>query len=111
MERGEGWYRSERLLRRGRFEVRFSTGAERGHAARGSLEEFLVERYRLYSRAAGPALWSGPVSHEPWPLFQATVQEFSEDLSISAGLRTLGRPWSCQWSPGVSVAFEHFRPA
>jgi len=111
MERGEGWYRSERLLRRGRFEVRFSTGAERGRAAPGSLEEFLVERYRLYSRAAGPALWCGVVRHEPWLLFDATVAEVNEDLSTAAGVPALGRPHFAAWSPGVSVAFEHFRPA
>ena len=111
MDRGEGWYRSERLLKRGRFEVRFSTGAERGCAAPGSLEEFLVERYRLYSRAAGPALWCGRVRHEPWPLFQATVTEVSEDLSIAAGVPALGRPHFGAWSPGVSVEFEPFRPA
>jgi len=111
MDRGEGWYRSERLLKRGRFEVRFSTGAERGCAAPGSLEEFLVERYRLYSRAAGPALWCGRVRHEPWPLFHATVTEVSEDLSIAAGVPALGRPHFGAWSPGVSVELEPFRPA
>ena len=111
MTRGEGWYRSERVLGRGRFEARWSVGAPIGSAAGGSLEEFLVERYRLYSRAAGPLLWTGPVVHEPWPLFQATVEELSEDLSVAAGLRPLGRPSRCHWSPGVSVAFEHFRPA
>src|SRR3954467_2162191 len=72
MTRGEDWYRSERVLGRGRFEARWSVGSPVGSAARGSLEEFLVERYRLYSRAAGPLLWTGPVVHEPWPLFQAT---------------------------------------
>jgi uncharacterized protein len=111
IERGEGWYRSERRLTRGRFEVRFSIGPERGRAAPGSLEEFLVERYRLYSPAAGPALWCGPVSHEPWPLHEATIAEVSEDLSVAAGVPALGRPHFGAWSPGVSVAFEHFRPA
>ena len=111
MERGEGWYRSERTVGRGRFEVRFSVGAARGSAASGSLEAFLVERYRLYSRALGPVLWHGKVRHEPWPLVGANVSELTEDLSSAARMRPLGRPHSCQWSPGVSVAFEHFRPA
>jgi uncharacterized protein len=111
MERGEGWYRSERRLARGRFEVRFSTGPQRGRAAPGSLEEFLVERYCFYSRAAGPALWFGPVHHEPWPLCDATIGEVTEDLSVSAGVPALGRPHFGAWSPGVSVEFEHFRPA
>jgi uncharacterized protein YqjF (DUF2071 family) len=111
IERGEGWYRSERRMRRARFETRFSTGAELGRAAPGSLEEFLVERYQLYSRAIGSALWRGPVRHEPWPLFAANVLELSEDLSAARGLPPLGPPHSCQWTPGVSVAFEHFRLA
>lgn len=111
MQRGEGWYRSERMLSRGNFEARFSTGAEMGRAQPGSLEEFLVERYQLYSVALGPALWRGPVRHPPWPLFAATVSELREDLSAAAGIPSLGRPEACQWSPGVSVAFEHFRPA
>jgi uncharacterized protein len=111
MERGDGWYRSERTFGRGRFEARFSVGAARGRAAPGSVEEFLVERYRLYSRAFGPVLWHGPVRHEPWPLVDATVLDVSEGLSAAAGMRPLGPPHSCQWSPGVSVAFEHFRPA
>jgi uncharacterized protein YqjF (DUF2071 family) len=111
MDRAEGWYRSERVGGGGRFVARFATGAEMGRAAPGSLEEFLVERYRLYSRALGPALWCGPVRHPPWQLFQAEVTDFEETLSSAAGLQPLGRPRSCQWTPGVSVAFEHFRPA
>src|SRR5439155_547236 len=81
-------------------------GPARGRAAPSSLEAFLVERYRLYSRALGPVLWHGPVRHEPWSLADADVAELNEDLSAAAGMRPLGRPHSCQWSPGVSVAFE-----
>jgi uncharacterized protein YqjF (DUF2071 family) len=111
MERAGGWFQSRRSVGRARFEVRFSTGAELGRAAPGSLEQFLVERYQLYSRALGPALWRGPVRHEPWLLFAASVSELHEDLSAAAGLRPLGRPDFCHWSPGVEVAFEHFRLA
>jgi len=111
MERAKGWFQSKRSVGRGRFEVRFSTGAEMGRAAPGTLEEFLVERYQLYSRALGPALWRGPVRHEPWLLSAASVTDLHEDLSASAGLRPLGRPDLCHWSRGVKVAFEHFRLA
>ena len=75
------------------------------------VEQFLVERYQLYSRALGPALWRGPVRHEPWRLFAARVSDLDEDLSAAAGLRPLGQPDFCHWSPGVQVAFEHFRLA
>jgi len=37
--------------------------------------------------------------------------DLHEDLSAAAGLRPLGRPDFCHWSPGVQVAFEHFRLA
>jgi uncharacterized protein YqjF (DUF2071 family) len=110
MDRGEGWYRSERRFSRARFDGRFTTGRELGRAAPGSVESFLVERYQLYSRALGPALWCGPVRHEPWPLFEATA-EVAETLAEAQGLRPFGRPDLCQWSPGVAVEFEHFRPA
>jgi len=31
-------------------------------------------------------------------------------VSLAAGVPALGRPHFGAWSPGVSVAFEHFRP-
>jgi uncharacterized protein YqjF (DUF2071 family) len=108
MERGDGWYRSERSRSGARFEARWSAGAEIGRAAPGSLEHFLVERYRLFSRAAGPLLWRGRVHHEPWLLHRAQLNELREDLSAAAGLPPPGAPALAHWTPGVSVAFEHF---
>jgi uncharacterized protein YqjF (DUF2071 family) len=110
MERGDGWYRSDRSVMHGHFETKFSFEGAEHRAQPGSLEEFLCERYSLYSKAAGPVLWRGPVRHEPWPLVSAQVRELREDLSIAAGLPPLAEPHSAQYSPGVSVAFEHFRP-
>jgi uncharacterized protein YqjF (DUF2071 family) len=110
IDRGEGWYRSDRYGGPGHFEARWSVGRELGRASPGSLEHFLVERYLLYSRAAGPLLWRGPVRHEPWTLHEVDLASVREDLSTTAGLPPLGRPALCQWSPGVAVAFEPFRP-
>lgn len=109
MERGAGWYRSERAGGRARFEARWRVGTELGPPQAGSVEEFLVERYALYSRAAGPLLWRGPVRHAPWRLWSAEVLELREALSAAAGLQPLGAPSLCHWSPGVVVDFEHFR--
>lgn len=111
MDRAEGWYRSERAFPQARFEARFATGAELGPASAGSVEEFLAERYVFYSRAAGPVLWRGPVRHRSWILHRAQVAGMNETLSRAAGLPPLGHPDLCQWSPGVAVEFEHFRPA
>jgi uncharacterized protein YqjF (DUF2071 family) len=109
IERAPDWYRSERVGGRGRFEARWKIGREIGRAQAGSIEEFLVERYALYSPALGPLLWHGPVRHEPWRLFAAEVLEVREGLSAAAGLTPLGAPSLCHWSPGVAVDFEHFR--
>jgi len=111
MVRQEGVYRSERLLGQARFEARFTGGAETGRAAPGSLEEFLVERYQLFSRAAGPALWNVRIQHAPWRLFTLRLSEVREELARAAGMAALGRPDSMQWTPGVSVEFEHPRLA
>jgi uncharacterized protein YqjF (DUF2071 family) len=111
MERGEGWYKSERTLGRADFEARFSVGVEQGTAAKGSLEEFLVERYQLFSTALGPVLWRVPVRHAPWKLFAVEIAQVRESLSAAAGVQPLGRPDFGQWSPGVAVEFEHPRPA
>jgi uncharacterized protein YqjF (DUF2071 family) len=109
MDRGDGWYKSERRGSQARFEIRFSRDDSHVPAAPGSIEEFLVERYAFYSRAAGPLLWRGPVRHEPWLLGSARMDELDESLSTAAGLRPLGRPDLCHWSPGVAVEFERFR--
>ncbi|TMA17901.1 MAG: DUF2071 domain-containing protein [Deltaproteobacteria bacterium] len=110
IECGERWYRSERRLQHAHFEARWTISGPEFHAAPGSIEEFLCERYSLYSPALGPLLWRGPVRHDPWPLMSAQIKELREDLSAAAGLPPLGEPSLAHWSPGVSVAFEHFRP-
>ncbi len=111
IDRGEGWYRSERRYRAANFEARFSVGVGIGVSPPGSLEEFLVERYQLFSVAAGLLLWHGRIHHPPWKLSSATVTALREGLAVAAGMAPLGRPDSCQWSPGVDVEFEHFRLA
>jgi len=110
MDRGPGWYRSERRTGQGNFQARWSEGAELGNAVEGSLEQFLVERYVLYSRAAGPLLFRQRVHHAPWPLRAARLESVREDLSTAAGLSPPGPPALCHFSPGVSVEFEPFFP-
>jgi uncharacterized protein YqjF (DUF2071 family) len=110
MERGDGWYRSDRDFAHGHFEASWTVDGAEFRAAPGSIEEFLCERYALYSTALGPIVWRGPVRHEPWPLVPARINSVREDLSAAAGIPALGEPSLAHWSPGVHVAFEHFRP-
>jgi len=54
-------------------------------AKRGSLEEFLIERYLLYSRR-GDALCRGRVHHHPYQISTARLLDFDESLIAAAGL-------------------------
>lgn len=59
--------------------VHAELGPLRGTAAVGSLDFFLLERYLLYSYRNN-ALFSGRVSHQPYPLREATIGRADETL-------------------------------
>ena len=106
---GAGWYRSQRRHADAAFEARWEATGDERVSAPGSLEEFLVERYALYSRIAGQLLLRGPVRHEKWPLRAARVVEWRETLSRAAGF-AMGPPALAHWTRGVSVDFEPLLP-
>ncbi|HEY2031011.1 MAG TPA: DUF2071 domain-containing protein [Myxococcales bacterium] len=100
-------YVSERVAGQGKFEARWTVSGEPHLAAAGSMEEFLVERYRLYSRAFGRVLWTAKVQHEPWLIQPAEISELHQTLSAAAGFDA-GRPALAHWTPGVAVDFQPF---
>ena len=57
----------------------------------GSLEFFLIERYRLYSSAPN-GLRRGAVFHQPYPLCHAEVLAWDENLLALDGFTPTGRP-------------------
>ena len=71
-------------------------------AEAGSLEEFLVERYLLYSKR-GSQLFCGRVSHEPYRIRRAQVLVLQENLIAAAGIQVLGAPGLAHYSEGVDV--------
>lgn len=73
-------------------------------AAPGSLEEFLCERYLLYSEKNG-ALYRGQVFHEPYPLTSAATTRVEPGLLSALSLHDepWGAPMSTLYSAGVSV--------
>jgi hypothetical protein len=69
----------------------------------GSLEFFLIERYRLYA-AGGGRLWRGAVSHQPYPLCAARVTTWNDHLLSLNGFVSTGRaPDHVALSRGVDV--------
>ena len=71
-------------------------------AAPDSLEDFLVERYVLFS-ARGGNLWRGRVHHSPYPLQRVEEFKLRESCFAAAELeRPAGEP-HLSYSPGVDV--------
>jgi uncharacterized protein len=50
------------------FSARYRPGGEVFHAVPGSLEEFLAERYCLYTADERARLYRAEIHHAPWPL-------------------------------------------
>ena len=69
----------------------YVAGAEVPPPAPGTLEFFLIERYRLYS-SAPDGLRRGAVFHEPYPLCSAGLAAWDEHLLALNGFAPTGRP-------------------
>ena len=74
----------------------------------GSLEHFLVERYRLFSQRRG-RLVTAEVAHEPWRLHSADVEIEVNELA-PRGVELRGDPF-VHFSQGVTAVISAPRPA
>lgn len=80
-------------------------------AATGSLDEFLIERYVLYSLDAHDQLNSGRVIHDPYGWRKTAVSVDRQELTDAAGLPPIERtPEHAVFSPGVDVTIKHLQP-
>ena len=99
-------YSSERLWP-GNAEASYAISADisaaAGTAAPGTFDEFLVERYVLYSQDRGGRLFSGRVYHEPYPLRKASLQSCRQSLTDAAGIPVTAPPAHVAFSDGVDV--------
>jgi uncharacterized protein YqjF (DUF2071 family) len=71
-------------------------------AAPGTLEHFLVERYRLYSQR-GSTLYSGCVQHAPYPLQRAKVLSLHENVIQAIGIQRPATEPLAHYARGVEV--------
>lgn len=98
---------TERIrVRNGYAQYRVAAQDDLRVAKEGTLEHFLLERYRLYSQKRG-RVWAGMVRHDPYTYCSAKILDLHQSLSLQAGLE-VGEPDLCHWSPGVTV--ETLRP-
>jgi hypothetical protein len=75
-----GWteYRSNRASGGAELVVRYRSTGDVYHAAPGSLDHFLVERYCLFTTGRRGRPWRTDIHHPPWPL-QPAEAEFTEN--------------------------------
>jgi uncharacterized protein len=84
-------------------EYRFRPSDNLGEAKIGSLEFFLIERYRLFSIRRAKLL-TGRVYHSPYKLRKAVVSKFDKNLVELNGLQVPpGSPVSVLYSTAVDV--------
>lgn len=101
-----GWYdfSSSRYFGRVDFTARYRPRGEVFHAAPGSFEHFVAERYCLYSKAPrGPGLSRVEVHHAAWPLQRAEVEITRNDLFAALGMEPPAGDPVCHFTTGVSV--------
>lgn len=94
--------------RRGMFAATWESEGEPAVAPPGSLDEFLVERYVMFSKALDGKLWRGPVRHHPWPLRAVRRLQLVQTLDRADRLPELGPPALLHDSDGVDVDFLPF---
>ena len=89
---------SSKILR-----YQFRPSDDLGEAKFGSLEFFLIERYRLFASRRSQ-LFTGRVYHSPYQLRRAVVSNIDKDLFALDGLQPpTAPPDSILFSPGVDV--------
>ncbi|MCU1310018.1 MAG: hypothetical protein JWO20_1143 [Candidatus Angelobacter sp.] len=67
-------------------------GVETFHASRGSIEQFLVERYCLYTANSRGEILRGDIHHLPWPLRHAEAKFEINNVAQSHGIQLPNPP-------------------
>jgi uncharacterized protein len=98
-------YRSDRTHRDAppaTFDATYSAKGKVYHAAPGTLDHFLVERYELFS-AAPEGLLSVKIAHPPWPLQPALARIERNTMGAAAGIPLAGEPRALHFAARVDV--------
>ncbi|MEX2672604.1 MAG: DUF2071 domain-containing protein [Phycisphaeraceae bacterium] len=85
-------YRSDRTTGDADFEGRYRGMGEVFESEAGSLEEFLTERYCLFSANKRGKLWRGDIAHPRWPLQHAEADIERNTMTQPLGITLPGKP-------------------
>ncbi len=103
-------YSSKRLLtsQSVRFDATYRTLREPVQAEPGSLEQFLTERYCLFTESRGRLL-VGEIHHEQWPLERAQAEIRVNEIPAAHGLTLPNRPPVLHFARELRVAIWGLR--
>lgn len=105
-------YRSERRDPRGAaagFEARYRPAGPARRPEPGSLEAWLVERYRLYTVDRDGRVYAGDIHHRPWTLRDAVADIRANTMTAPHGIDLRGEPL-VQFAARQDVVFWALRP-
>ena len=96
-------YRCRRKSKEAATRFRYGAGGPVAIAKKGSLEEFLVERYLLFSSKRNGRLYSGQAYHPPYQFCRADVSAYDTLPLEWNGFGIDGEPCSALFSSGPDV--------
>jgi uncharacterized protein YqjF (DUF2071 family) len=82
---GEVLYSSQRMESPAEFRANYRPTADVRLRAKGSLENWLTERYCLYTTHRGK-VYRGEIHHHPWPLHDAEAEFESNTVAAASGI-------------------------
>jgi len=83
--------------------VQYRPGNESFQAARGSLDEWLLERYRLYSADTRGRLWRGDIHHAPWSLRPVEAEVVNNTMTLGHGIAAPTSRPLFHFTPGLET--------
>jgi uncharacterized protein YqjF (DUF2071 family) len=103
-EDGDCWrYRSERKDGRARFDAIYKPSSAVFHSQPGSLDEWLTERYCLYSADTDGRLYRAEILHRPWQLQRAECEIAVNTMTAPVGITLPDEPPLLHYSERLDV--------
>ncbi|MEF8839337.1 MAG: DUF2071 domain-containing protein [Haloarculaceae archaeon] len=93
------------------YRATYGATGDRLFAERDTLAWFLTERSRYYTETSGGALRYAAIDHDPWPLYEARVEEATNTLFAANGFDRPAREPVNFYSPGVDTRASASRQA
>lgn len=78
------------------------------NSERGGVDDWLLERYRLYIEDGRGGICHGDVEHPRWPVQDVDVSIIANTMGAPFGLPLDFEPHAAHFSPGVDVRFGKF---